>query len=61
MCVCTFGAFSHVVTRENKALWWFRSSLASRALIAMAAIFLQRAESSLSTTRASGAKNKPLY
>lgn len=49
-----------MLTRENRVFWWFESSWVSRALIAMAAIFLQRAESSLTTTRASGAKNRPL-
>jgi len=59
--MCTFSAFSQVLTRVNRLFCWFKSSLASRALMAMVAIFLQRAESSLTTTRASGAKNKPLY
>lgn len=59
--VCTFSAFSQVLTRENRVFWWFKSSWISNALIAMAAIFLQRAESSFTTTRASGAKNRPLW
>lgn len=57
----TFFAFIHAVTKENKMFWWFKSSLASSALMAMAAIFLQRAESSFTTTKASGAKNRLLY
>lgn len=56
----TFSAVSHVLTRANRVFWWFKSNLSSRALMAMAAIFLQRAESSLTTTKASGAKNRPL-
>lgn len=59
-CDCTFSAFSHVLTSENRLFWLFKSRCASRALMAMAAIFLQRGESSLTTTRASGAKNKVL-
>lgn len=56
----TFSEFSQVFTRQKREFWWFESSWVSRALMAMAAIFLQRAESSLTTTRARGAKNRPL-
>lgn len=45
---------------ENSMFWLFESNCVSRVLMAMAAIFLHRAESSLTTTRASGAKNRAL-
>lgn len=56
----TFSAASQVLTRAYRVFRWSNISWASRALMAMAAIFLQRAESSLTTTRASGAKKSPL-
>lgn len=54
---CTYKIIEHInPIRDSKCHKGWRMLAESRALIAMVAMFLQWAESSLNTTRASGTK-----